>query len=140
MHQQNKSSQSKIKFRQDNNHCKRVLETAKLAYTSQKLGSHTFGRLPSDLNKGKSAIYFLYSTACSCCLLHLIKQNCFAENFSKNSNLDDSVICLPIFPSRTTLKPHNISVTPKMVKKIITNLNLPKASGLDCIPVMVLKN
>ena len=35
---------------------------------------------------------------------------------------------------------YNISVTLKMVKKIIMNLDLPKTSGPDCIPVMVLKN
>ena len=40
----------------------------------------------------------------------------FAENFLKNSNLDDSGISLPIFPSRTNLRLHNISITPKMVK------------------------
>ena len=27
-----------------------------------------------------------------------------------------------------------------MVKKVITNLDSPKASGLDCIPMVVLKN
>ena len=64
----------------------------------------------------------------------------FAKNFSKNSNLNDSGISSPVFPSRTNLKPHNISVTPKMVKKVITNLDLSKASGPDCIPVVVLKN
>ena len=68
------------------------------------------------------------------------KAKLFAENFSKNSNLDDSGISLPVFPSRTNLKLHNISVTPKMVKKVIMNLDLSKASGLDCIPVVVLKN
>ena len=35
---------------------------------------------------------------------------------------------------------HNISVTPKMVKKVILNLDLSRASGPDCIPVVVLKN
>ena len=64
----------------------------------------------------------------------------FAEKFSKNSNLDDSGISLPVFPSRTNLKLHDISVTPKMVKKVIVNLDLSKASGPDCIPVVVLKN
>ena len=47
LYQQNKSSESKVKFRQASNHCKRVLEASKLAYvnkrkesiTSQKLGS-----------------------------------------------------------------------------------------------------
>ena len=42
--------------------------------------------------------------------------------------------------SRTNLKLHNISVTPKMIKKVIMNLDLSKASGPDCIPVVVLKN
>ena len=59
---------------------------------------------------------------------------------SKNSNLDDSGISLPVFPSRTNLKLHNISITPKMVKKVIMNFDLSKASGPDCIPVVVLKN
>ena len=68
------------------------------------------------------------------------KAKLFAENFFKNSNLDKSGISLPVFPSRTHLKLHNISVTPKMVKKVIMNLNLSKASGPDCIPVVVLKN
>ena len=68
------------------------------------------------------------------------KAKLFAENFSKNSNLDDSGISLPVFPSRTNLKQHNISVTPKMVEKVIINLDLSKASGTDCIPVVDLKN
>ena len=68
------------------------------------------------------------------------KAKLFAKNFSMNSNLDDSGISLPVFPSRTNLKLHNISVTPKMVKKVIMNLDLSKASGPDCIPVVVLKN
>ena len=68
------------------------------------------------------------------------KAKLFAENFSKNFNLDDSGISLPVFPSRTNLKLHNISVTLKMVKKVTMNLDLSKASGPDYIPVMVLKN
>ena len=68
------------------------------------------------------------------------KAKLFAENFSKNSNLDYSCISLPSFPSRTNLKLHNISVTPNIVKKVIMNLDLSKASGADCIPVVVLRN
>ena len=68
------------------------------------------------------------------------KAKLFAENFSKNSDLDDSGISLHFFPSRTILKLHNICVTPKMVKKVIMNLDLSVASGPDCIPVVVLKN
>ena len=68
------------------------------------------------------------------------KAKLFIENFSKNSNLDDLGIYLPVFPSRTNLKLHDISVTPKMVKKVIMNLDLLKASGPDCISVVVLRN
>ena len=57
-----------------------------------------------------------------------------------NSNLGYSGISLPVFPSRTNLKLHNISVTPKMFRKVVMNLDLPKTSGPDCIPVVVLKN
>ena len=60
--------------------------------------------------------------------------------FSRNSNLDDSDISLPVFPSRTHLKLHNIFVTPKLVEKIQTNLDLSKMSGFDCIPEVVLNN
>ena len=67
------------------------------------------------------------------------KVKLFTEIFSKNSNLDNSGIYLPGFSSRTDLKVH-ISVTPKMVKKVIKNLDSSKATGPDCIPVVVLKN
>ena len=67
------------------------------------------------------------------------KVKLFAKNFSKNSNLDDLSVSLPIFFSRTYLE-LNISLTPKMVKKVITNLESSKISGSDCIPVVVLKN
>ena len=68
------------------------------------------------------------------------KGKLFAENFSKNSNLDDSGISLPVLPSRSNVKLDNISVTPKMIKEIIINLGLSKASGPDCILAVVLKN
>ena len=43
--------------------------------------------------------------------MHLIKQNClYTENLSKNYNLDDPGIALPVFPPRPNLKLHNISV------------------------------
>ena len=68
------------------------------------------------------------------------KAKLFAQNFCKNPNLDDTGISLPAFPSKTNLKLHNISVTPKLVKKVIMNLDMSKVSGADCIPVLVLKN
>ena len=68
------------------------------------------------------------------------KAKLFAEKFSRNSNLNDSNISLPVFCSRTNLKLNNISVTPKIVQKVITNLDLSKVSGSDCIPAVDLKN
>ena len=67
------------------------------------------------------------------------KAKLFAKNFSKNSNLDESGISFPLFLSRTNLKLHNISVTPKLTKKVIVNLDSLKASGPDFISVVVLK-
>ena len=61
-------------------------------------------------------------------------------NFSSNSDLDNSGISLPDFSPGTNLKLHNIFVTPKMVKIVTMKLDLSKASGTDCIPVVVLKN
>ena len=98
---------------------KGILETAKLAYAtetkesiiSQKLGSRDFGRIAnSALNKGKSAIPPLFNGPE---VLSSVsdKAKLFAKNFSKNFNLDDSGISLPVFPSRTNLKLHNISIT-----------------------------
>ena len=75
-----------------------------------------------------------------CCLVLLIKQNCLLKTFLRTLNLDDLGISLPIFPPRTNLKLYNISITLKMVKKVIKNLDSSKASGPDCIPVVVLKN
>ena len=68
------------------------------------------------------------------------KEKLLAENFSKTPNLDGSGISLPVFLSRYNMKLHNVSITPKMVKMVITNLDLSRASGPACIPVVVLKN
>ena len=148
LYQQNKSSESKINFKQASNWCKRLHETAKLAYTektkesitSQKLGSQDFWWIANSvLNKGKSAIPSLFnnpgvlSSASG-------KAKLFTKNISKNTNLDDLGVALPVFPIRTNLKLHNISVTPKMVKNVIVNLDSSKVYVPDCIPVVVLKN
>ena len=73
------------------------------------------------------------------CLLFLVKRNCLQKKFFKNFNLDDPGISLPAFPSRTNPKLHNAHVTPKLVKKVMTNFYLPKVSGPECIPVVILK-
>ena len=125
-----------------------VLEAAKLAYTnkkkesstSQKLGSRDFWCIANSvLNKGKSFVPPLFngtevlSSASD-------KVKVFTENFSKNSSLDNSGITLSVFPSRTYLTLHNMSLTLKVVKKVVMNLDLSRPSGPDCIPVVVLKN
>ena len=99
------------------------------------LALRTFGELPVVFSTKVNLLYLLYLTVRRCFLLHLLKQSCLL-----NSNLDDSRISLPAFPCRTNLKLHNIFLTPKMVKKIIMNLDLSKASGPDCIPVVILNN
>ena len=67
------------------------------------------------------------------------KVKLFAQNSYEDSNFEDSGIALPAFPSRTNLKLYNISVSPKIVKKVIANHDSSKASGLDCTPLVVLK-
>ena len=100
----------------------------------------TFGELLIVFSTKVNLLYLPYSTAWRCCLLHLIKQNCLLKTFLRTLNLNDSGIFLPVFPSKTNLKLHNIFVTPKTVKKVIMNLDLSKTSGPDCIAVVVLKN
>ena len=90
--------------------------------TSQKLGSQDFWQIGNRvLNKSKPAIPPLFNEPV---VLPLVsdKARLSAKNFPKNSNLDHSVISLPIFPSRTNLKLY-ISINPKMVKKVIMNLD-----------------
>ena len=58
------------------------------------------------------------------------KAKLFDKKFSRYSNLDDSSISLPVFSSKTYLKLY-ISITPKTVKKVITNLDSSKASVPD---------
>ena len=123
LYQQNKSSESKLKFRQASNHCKRALEDAKLAYANktkesiifQKRDSQDFCQIANSvLNKDKFAISLLFNR------LDVLssasgKTKLIAKIFSRNSNIDDSGVSLPVFPCRTNLKLHNISVTPKLV-------------------------
>ena len=89
LYQKNKSYDSKVKFRQAINHCKKVLESAKLAYasktkesiTSQKLGSRDFWQIANNfLNKGKSAIPPLFNSP-EIMSSDLIKENCLLKIF-----------------------------------------------------------
>ena len=113
------------------NCCKRFLETAKPIHAnktkasiiSQELGWCDFWWIANSvLNKSKSAIPPLFngpdvlSSASD-------KTKLFAENFSWNSNFDDSGICLYAFSFRTYSKMHDIPVAPKRTKKVIINLD-----------------
>ena len=97
LYQREKSSDSKVKFRQASNCCKMVLEAAKLVYanktkesiTSQKFGSHDFWRIANSvLNEGKFAIPPLFNGP-EVLPSASVKAKLFAEKFSLNSNLDD---------------------------------------------------
>ena len=130
----NKSSKFKVKISQATNCCKRVLEAAKLAYvnktkesiTSQKIGSWGFWQIANSvIDKEKSATPPLFNR------LEVLssasdKAKLIAKNFSWNSNRHVSGISLPALLSRANLKLLIISVTPKMVKKAITNLDSSK--------------
>ena len=91
---------------------------------TRKMTLRTFGELLIMISTKVYMLYLFYSTAWRCCLLHLMKQNCLWKTFSMNSNLDDSGISLPAFSSRTHLKLHKFFITPKLVKKVKTNLDL----------------
>ena len=95
LYQQNKSSESKVKFRQASNCCKRVLEAARLAYatktkesiTPRNLALGTFGELLIVFSTKVNLLYLLYSTDWRCCLLHLIKQNYLLKTFPRTQIL-----------------------------------------------------
>ena len=99
LYQPNKSSESKAKFRQASNCCKRVLEAAKLAYANKKkslsfpfFDSRDFWQIANSiLNKGKSAILPLFNGS-EVFSSAPDQAKLFAKNFSKNSNLDESGI------------------------------------------------
>ena len=89
LYQREKSSDSKVKFRQASNRCKRVLEAAKFAYANKtkesilprNLALVTSGGLLIVFSTKVNLLYLLYSTGRRCCLLHLIKQNCLLKIF-----------------------------------------------------------
>ena len=114
-----------LEFRQASNHWKRVLEAAKLAVFSLKQTSPSLPRNLAFRTFGKLLIVFSTKVnllvAPRCGLLHLIKQNCLLKTFLITLILMMG-ISLSVFPSRTNPKLHNISITTKMVEKVIMNL------------------
>ena len=62
------------------------------------------------------------------------KVTLLVETFPYNSNIYDSRSSLPSSPSEANTKPHDISVTPRILNKVVTGLDISK------IPVLLLKN
>ena len=135
-YQQNKSSESKGKFREASNVAKVFLKLPNL----HMLIKQNSLSLPRDLALGTfGELLIVFSTKLICYILYSSASDItklFTKNFSKNPNFDDSEISLPIFPSRTNLKLHHVFVTGKVVKRVIMNLASSKVSG----PVVVLRN
>ena len=89
---------------------------------------------------------FLSSIPCQLCLVSEVlsfksdKEKLFAEILFRTSNLVRAGISFPFFPFRTNLKLHNVPVTPKLIRKVITDLDSWQTSGRDCILVVVWNN
>ena len=132
----------KASFRQANNHCKRVIESAKNCYTektesfvSQRIDSHDFWCTGNSvLNREKVAIPALFNDP-DVLAFALEIAKLFTEFFSKNSNLDDSGCELSTLNRRTDITLSNIIITPKMVRKAISDLGSYKASCPDGISI-----
>ena len=88
---------------------------------SQKLSLQDLANSNPVLNKNKFAIPPLFNSP-EVLPSASDKAKLFAENVSKNYNLDASGISLLNFPSKTHPKLYTISVTLKMVKKVILSL------------------
>ena len=81
-----------------------MLLKQKSSIISRKLGSRDFWRIVNSvLKKGKSAVPLLFNVP-EVLSSATDKAKLLAENFSENSNLDDSGISLPVFLSRTNFE------------------------------------
>ena len=105
----------------------------------QKLATRDFWRTANSvLNNNKSAIPPLFQgpfVASS----PKDKTDVFAQQFAANSTLDDNGRSPPDFPLWTHTSIKLPVITPRKVAGIIINLDINKDSGLDRIPVIVLK-
>ena len=92
--------------------------------TSKSLSSYEFWQIANSVSsKGKSVLPPLFNGS-EVLSYASDKAKLFAENFSKNSNLDDAGISLTASPSKDKLTLHNIPVTSKLIKKVITHPDL----------------
>ena len=111
-----------------------MLIKTKESVTSQTLGSRDFWQ--KLFSTKVNLLYLLYSTAQRNCLLHFMNQNCFLKTFLRTL-IFMTLVSLYLFSFAELMWNYHISITPKMVKKVIANLNSSKVSGLDCIPVVL---
>ena len=88
LYQKDNSCDSKVKFRQASNHCKRALGATKLAYAnktklllSKNLALSSFDKILIVISTKVNLLLPIYSTAWRCCLLPLIKKNCLLKTF-----------------------------------------------------------
>ena len=106
----------------------------------RQLALGTFGELLIVFSAKVNLLYLPYSTDRRYCLLHLIKQNYLLKTFPRTQILM-TLVSLYLFSLLELIRNCiTLPVTPKMAKKVITNLDSSKASSPDCIPVVVLKN
>ena len=104
LYQKDKSSEPKVRFRLASNRCKGFLKLLNLHMLlkqkspslSRNLALRTFGELSIVSSTKVNLLYLLYSTTRRCCLLHLIKQNCFLITFLRILILMTQV-CLFLF-------------------------------------------
>ena len=95
LYQQNKSSESKVKFRQASNVAKGFLKLPNLhtllkqnsPSLPRNLALGTFGKLLIVFSTKVNLLYLLYSTDRRCCLPHLIKQNYLLKTFPRTQIL-----------------------------------------------------
>ena len=141
------SEEARKQFRAASNRCKRVIEEAKREYaertrdaiSSQKLGSRDFWRIHNSvMNKGKSVIPPL-SNGPEILSSSTSKAQLLGKKFASNSTIDCAGIEPPVIPRRTETTISRVFVTPRLVRAIILDLDVAKASGPDSIPVIVLK-
>ena len=96
---------------------------------SRNLVLTTFGKLLVVFSTEVNLLYLLYLMDVSCCLLILLKQNCLLKTFLR------TLILILIY----NLKLYYILVSPMVVEKAITNLDLSKSSAPYFIPGLVVQ-
>ena len=88
----------------------------------RNLALGTFGKLLLLFSTKVNLLYLLYSMTQRWCLLRLITQNCLLKTLFLMTQVSFYLFSF----TRTNLKQQNVSVTCKLIKKVITN---PDSSG-----------